>query len=284
MKNRGVILGRKPTDYIAGASPIIYEARNPSGDWTPYLPPGEWQRSTVAPIADTMSCVTYSALNSIETQENFLTGLQVDYADRWTAKRSGTTELGNWLYKVADTIRNDGLVLETDYPDSDYHSFAEYMANIPEPLTSQLLAKGKEWLVQWDLAYEWVEVSKVSFLHHLKQSPLQIVIPGHAVLNFNCPDDVVKYLDSYEPWVKQTTHGNIQDALKLVLTKKIMSNALIVTDGNQYGVVEWGTNPDGLETLLKSHGLGELPRKTGGNPDWDKINQMTKGRISYINH
>lgn len=221
VKNHGVILGRKEGDYIAGkVSSVIWENRNPSGDWTPYLPPGEWQRSLTSPIADTMSCVTYSALNSIETQEKFLTGQQVDYADRWTAKRSGTTEDGNRLSNVAETIRQEGLVLESEYPDSDYHSWAEYMKNIPEPLSSQLLAKGKKWLAKWEIKYEWVAVNKTSFLHELQHAPLQIVIPGHAVLNFYSPNDVIKYFDSYEPFLKQTYYANVQDALKIVLTLK----------------------------------------------------------------
>lgn len=65
IKNYGVILGSSPTTYGAGVLP--YEIRNPSGDWEPFIPPGEWQKSD---NGDSMSCVTFSAINSIETQEN----------------------------------------------------------------------------------------------------------------------------------------------------------------------------------------------------------------------
>src|SRR3972149_4039603 len=105
--NYGVILGTRSTDWLVGA--IQYEERNPSGDWTSCLPPGEWQKDLQTHV-DTMACVSFSALNSIEVQEKFLTGKQVDYSDRFTATMSGTTSQGNYLWKVADSLRKDGLV------------------------------------------------------------------------------------------------------------------------------------------------------------------------------
>lgn len=62
-----------------------------------------------------------------------------------------------------------------------------------------------------------------------------------------------------------------------------MTNAIIVTDGQKYGITEWGTTPDGLETLLKSHGLGELPRKDNGQPDWNAINAKVDAHLVYHN-
>ena len=103
--NRGVLLGQRDTDWVAGVIP--FEEINPSGNWTPHLPPGEWQTNHVV---DTMACVTFSALNSIETQIKFLTGQSINYSDRFTAKMSGTTPQGNWLYKVAP---KDGTVFGT---------------------------------------------------------------------------------------------------------------------------------------------------------------------------
>src|SRR3712207_6542899 len=91
--NHGVLEGRRDTDFVAGeeVGALPYEVRNETGDWTPFMPPGEWQASKKG---DSMSCVTFSALNSIEAQEKFLTGNQVNYSDRWTAKRSGATPEG----------------------------------------------------------------------------------------------------------------------------------------------------------------------------------------------
>ena len=58
MQNTGVILGQRETDWIGGTIP--FEELNPSGDWMPYLPPGEWQALS---NGDTMACVSFSALN-----------------------------------------------------------------------------------------------------------------------------------------------------------------------------------------------------------------------------
>src|SRR3990167_3896463 len=129
IQNNGVILGKRSTDYIGATLP--YEVRNPSGDWTPYIPPGERQWSY---NGDSMSCVSYSALNSIETQEQFLTNEQPNYSDRWTAKMSGTTREGNYLWKVADTIKELGLVLDVDYKTPDKYTWEEFHAEIPQPL------------------------------------------------------------------------------------------------------------------------------------------------------
>lgn len=63
---RGVILGTRPSDYAGGTLP--YEVRNPSGDWTPYLPVGEIQKSI---NEDWLDCVSRSYTNSIEIQEKF---------------------------------------------------------------------------------------------------------------------------------------------------------------------------------------------------------------------
>jgi len=70
-QNFGVLVGERSTDYHAdvkvGALP--YEIRNESGDYEPWLPPGEWQASD---RGDSMSCVTFGSLNAIETEMNRL--------------------------------------------------------------------------------------------------------------------------------------------------------------------------------------------------------------------
>lgn len=237
-KNHGVILGRRPTDYIAGVlSPLVWENRNPSGDWTPYLPPGEWQRLLVFPYTDFMDCVTESLQNVIETQEKFLTGEQEDLSGRWSAKENGTTEQGNWLSVVADHGRLHGFVLEKNYPDISAGTWADQYAPIPEPLATQLSEEGKRWLERWQIQYEFVEISKKSFLHELQHAPLQIVIPGHAIMSFYCPADVVKYFDTYEPFIKETTYSKLQDALKIVLTQKAMPKFFRVDDHGKLGIM-----------------------------------------------
>ena len=231
--NHGVILGQRPTDWVAGASTFItYEVRNESGDWRPYLPTKEIQYGK----EDSMSCVSFSAINAIEMQEKFLTGLESNYSDRWLAVMSNTTPQGNYLYIVADTIRKYGLVKEERYPAPPNYTFNEYHTKPSPELQTQLEKEGKEWLNEWDFKYEFVPATKESMLGHIKQAPLQIVIPGHAIVNFLCEQDIVNYFDTYNPHEKKTPYANVQAALKPLLTKKNMAKKFIINDGGKIGV------------------------------------------------
>lgn len=222
--NYGVILGQRPEDWVAGAiGALPYEVRLPSGQWKPHLPTAEKQRN----LLETMACVSFSACNCIETQEKHQTGKEVNYSDRWIAKMSGTTQNGNYLYKVGDTIRNYGMVLESDYPSTTNMTWDQYYADIPPAKLEELKAKGKKWLEKWDVKTEFIEGAGLGIWHtikedlikHLKHAPLQVVIPGHAVMNFYCEADV-NYFDTYKPFEKKTPYTNIQTAYKYVLTPK----------------------------------------------------------------
>ncbi len=215
VKNYGVKLGKRRDDLMAGAkvSALPYEVKNLRGDWWAFLPPGEWQKSD---DGDSMSCVTFSMLNAIETQEKQQTGVQVNYSDRWIAKMANTSRDGAYLYQVVDAIREFGLVKEESYPAPESYTWDEYHAPIPESLLSKLKAEGQEWLKKWDPSYEWVEVDFESLIKHIKHAPLDVVIPGHAIMNFKNEKDIIHYFDSYEPWLKQT--DRILAAMKILLT------------------------------------------------------------------
>lgn len=213
-KNYGVLMGYRPTDYVAGALPL--EERNPSGDWTQYVPEGEMQKTN---HVDSMACVSFSALNSIETQIKFLTGEKKNFSDRFTAKMSGTTPQGNYLYKVADSIRKDGLVDEEDWATSDTFDWAQYYADIPQAVKD----KGIRFLYDWDIKDEDIPFDRASLKKHLVHAPIQVVIPGHAILCINSLKDVDKIFDSYSPYLKTVPGGYagpIVYAKKIVLYKK----------------------------------------------------------------
>lgn len=213
--NYGVIEGKRASDYLGGTLP--YEERNPSGDWSSYLPPGEWQKNN---FFDTFACVTFSALNSIECQYKFLTDQYRNFSDRFTARMSDTIpNVGNTLWRVGDSIRADGLIDEPEWPAPDNYTEATYYSPIPQNKKD----KAKELLKEWSVAYEWIDTDKASLIKALKQSPIQVVIPGHAVLDFYTTDQVIKYFDSYEPFYKETEQ--ITWAFKYVLSpnKKTMS-------------------------------------------------------------
>lgn len=256
MINHGIISTEKrPADYLAGSFTLIsFEERNKTGDWRQFLPTKEIQYGK----EDSMSCVSFSACSAIEIQEKFLTGKEVNYSDRWIAKRSGTTPSGNWLYKVGDAVRHFGCVKESSYPAPPNYTFNQYHAEIPEPLLSQLEAEGQEWLKKWDVKTEFVPATKADMLRHIKHAPLQIVIPGHATVNFLCEADVVNYFDTYAPHEKKTPYANVEAAYKYVLTPKTMSKKFIINDGGKIGVavlegftgtVVFAKSPEALEDL-----------------------------------
>ena len=208
--NYGVIEGKRETDYLGGTLP--YEVRT-NGDWTPYLPSGETQTNSKI---DYMSCVTYSALNSIEAQYRFLTGKEINLSDRFTAKMSGTTPQGNYLYAVADSIRKDGVVPEEEWPTNISYTWEQHYADIPQSVKD----KAKEFLKDWEVTYEWIDFDRMEIMKHLKHAPIQVTIPGHAVLCFYTEEQVSKYFDSYAPYIKERTLPFVS-AMKIVLNKKM---------------------------------------------------------------
>ena len=217
-KNLGVINGDySKLTYVGGSIP--YEIRNPSGDWTPHLPVGEKQ----AGKEDWFDCVSRSLTNSVEIQEKFLTGTESNYCDRELAKETGTTRQGNYLDKVAEYARTTGLGQQTTYPDSG-GTFDEQYQVIPAEIKAKLNAEKSDWLNKWEIKYEKVGFDKPSLQYHLKHAPLQVVIPGHAVVNILSLKDVDTIFDSYLPHVKNVPSvyypGSIIYALKIVLYKK----------------------------------------------------------------
>ncbi len=237
----GVILGNRPEDWVAGSiGALSFEERNPSGDWRPYLPTREKQKGK----EDSMSCVSFSALSSIEMQEKFLTGKENNYSDRWIAKMSGTTAEGNYLWKVGDAVRNLGLVAETSYPAPLNFTFAQYHAEIPAAKKAELLAEGSVWKQKWDVKTEFINTSiglwstaREDLTKHLKHAPIQIVIPGHAIVNIFCEADLARYFDTYNPFEKTTPYSNIQTAYKYVLTPKNMYTTKKVKVNGAFGVL-----------------------------------------------
>jgi hypothetical protein len=207
--NTGVIdVDPDPSDWIAGGETgidptILLE----DGQYDDYLPDEEPQSFYFPSKFDTQSCVTFSATNNIETlitllwaqgklskrQTDFLrtegyinpqTG-KVNFSDRFTARVSGTTQDGNSLARVGDSIRRDhGLVPESDWPMPDWNTLKGksqdeiwqiYMAPIPP----EVYAKGRRFLEVFKINYQWVilvgeQTTPAIIREILKQGPFQI--------------------------------------------------------------------------------------------------------------
>lgn len=292
MKNTGVRI-QKPlaTDYIAGAETgIIYKEVNPLGDWTVQLPMDERQ---LGKFIDTMACVSFSALNSLEAQLNFgiyanplskeskwlVSNKYVDgnglvnISDRFTAKMSGTTKQGNYLGAVWDSIRHHGVLPEWDYPnDLDKFNWEEYYKEIPQELKD----KASKFLEIFETKYEWI-TSKNDIEKHLKQAPIQIVskvctpwnvetiIPTcgsgsqHATLLINQDTDHFDIFDHYEPFDKKLALDfAIPYMMKGVITAKSLITPLPpfhYTFILKIGVGQSGEGVKALQTALKIDGV-----------------------------
>jgi hypothetical protein len=256
IKNYGVIIEKRKTDYIAGKeSAIGYEAID--GNWERSLPTKEPQGFAF----DTMSCVTFSATNLIEDtiNEKIKLGLiskeatdkmkswgffdeqgSFNCSDRFTAKMSGTKTNGNTLQAVWDSIRKDGLVPESVWP-AGGKTWDEYMSEIPQ----QVKDFAKNILTVLDFQYEWLitgqcgtpDMAKIK--EALRQCPLQIAAPvcpadstgtyqpcgscitQHATIIYKADGENFWQFDSYDPYSKKLSkHYSMPYILKAVVTEK----------------------------------------------------------------
>jgi len=233
-KNFGVnIKPRRETDYFLGGSSLDETKINPSGDWSAYLPLKEYQNLGV----ETMACVIFSALNCLEIVLNFKYKESINFSDRFTAKMSNTTKRGNWMTIVGDSIRNDGLVLESDYP-SVWTNWDAYYKPIPQELI-HLGTKSKE---RYKINNEWIIPTNIEYLvNALKIAPIQIVVHAwdkqvngiyqrtekalnHAVVLINSvPGQYWEIFDSYDSIVKKLAWDyKIQHGFKYSIIKNKM--------------------------------------------------------------
>lgn len=214
-QNTGVIeVAPKSTDWFSsGETGIASAVRLVSGDWRPYLPPGEWQKDMPVGIDgfETDACVSFSANDFLETlgdwyiknniapftPENvqwlkdngyFNPDGTLNFSDRFTAKISGTTTNGNSLPAVWDSIHKNGLVPESAWPmplselKADTNNNGQttanwniYYAAVPD----SVVQLGLQFKARFTVNYEWVfspssPATNASIAEALKIAPLQI--------------------------------------------------------------------------------------------------------------
>jgi hypothetical protein len=227
MQNHGVLLGSGTKKLWAGGA-IPYEVVLPSGDWRPFVPTGEKQKDPT----ETMACVTFATLNSLETQEKQQTGVEPNWSDRFIAKLSGTTEQGNFADKPPETIRQIGLVKQEDWPVPSNYTWATYYTDIPQSVIDKAVKR--------EIAYEAIGTDKDSLSYHLKQCPIPVIIPeptpNHEVLLVHISGDTAYYFDSYSPYLKTINVSKIHYALKVVL-KGNMTKYFKVEDHGKLGIM-----------------------------------------------
>lgn len=248
-KNTGILHeDPKPSDYMIGASPIEHEVRLFNGNWEDYLPEDEWQKKN---NVETMSCVSFSALNSVEMQINWMLAHnklrqdtldflyqneyirdgKVNFSDKFIAILSETTPRGNYMEKVARTIRNYGMIPEQMLPFGEPKTWDEY--HNPAQITEEMKELGLEFLKHFVIRYEWVHTTntggllskqRADRLHHLRHAPLQMATERHATAYYLGVDKVRwgEY-DSYSPFRKDRSWTYFTPAcLKILVEEKSM--------------------------------------------------------------
>lgn len=181
--------------WIAGESPIEYKDRNVK--WHDYTSRPEPQNIGF----ETYSCVSYSALNCIETLMNFKIKKgefseinikwlkdngyfndeeKIDFSDRFLAIMSGTTKQGNSCDNVAEVIRKKGLIPESDFPMGG-KNFEQYHEK--KLITDSMLNKGQEFLKRFTVQHDFILIqgSKVTPIQALSyytlSCPIQVTAP-----------------------------------------------------------------------------------------------------------
>lgn len=201
----GVLIGQKPTDYIAGENSPLLPVPLTDGDWRPYKPKHEIQFMNAGfPNAfDTSYCTAFSGTDTIETifnfhlvKENFSSGDVawlndngyivdglVDFSDRFTGIMAGLGPNGGYLYQIAESIRKDGLIPGKMFPNKA-SSYKEYVNR--ELVTPEMVELGKQFAKRFPISYEWVSKDKAG--DWLKYSPLHCTV---RFANADKPEDVL---------------------------------------------------------------------------------------------
>ncbi len=176
--NKGLIIPEiHPDDLIQGTARSL-ETRylgagplQPDGNWEPYLPASEKQ----APGYETSACATFATLTAVEMLMNRKFKDKKNLSDRFVAKLSGTDpNAGNDPKKVAQFIRDNWSVLESEWATADAHSTEEFYADIPKEKKILAIARGAE----YEFGYEWIKPTLEGFKTALPHSPVCFSVPA----------------------------------------------------------------------------------------------------------
>lgn len=277
-KNSGLIPGFRRTDFVGGTIPYI--VRNPSGDWRQFVVRGEKQSYN---YVDVMGCVSFAANNVCEMQVKQQTGQEVNFSDRFLAKMSGTTPSGNWMYIVGDTLRKIGCVLEEEWPiPPEPFGWDGYYVNIPQFVIDKAKA---QFLDKYDVAYERLgligtDITVEDLKYHLKQAPLWVTIPGHAIdaVMVSADNKTFTYFDSYEPFLKTLPITQLDSVWKLVLTVKGVRMEVLQVSGEQTLVVKNGSGK--YFDIATTPDLFPLVKRILGIPDGAPLGFVSRTEVN----
>ncbi len=232
----GVVLGMRPTDYVAGvSSPIVYEVTRPDWDWRPliFAPDNQFY-----PTFDTWACTNFSPSNSRKLQLKNSTGEEYNFSERASAYLSGTRPgSGNYMTADPDSARKNGVFLNKDWPNE---ADTDSVMNWFKPLPLEVLRKA----IRFDEKYEWIDVTRESIKQNLKQAPVTIAIRAGSTVHDVCvvfvDDNGLWYFDSYP-------HETIENHLAITTQVPLAALKIITKAMNTiYFVHRKGTGEYGL--------------------------------------
>lgn len=227
--NTGVYFKERPEDFKAGSETNVQEeVRLESGDWEAYKPTDEWQRKKVGNNLgyDTLSCVTFSAINSVEMQIELLIEKgevseetqarmkelgyfdedgKVNFNEWFSSILNGTTADGNFLQAPWDSFRKDGLLPQKDGKNVNDFATQSQWLDI-RGITEAMREKAKKFNEMFEIKYEWVVYGKAEawkdFDKHVKHAPLHVLLPTDS--NWNKKDGVVP-----DPKLSSVNHATL---------------------------------------------------------------------------
>lgn len=148
-KNYGFVPSVIEADhYVLGSAELPRIILQANRNWKEFLPKWESQINGY----ETYGCTVFGTLNAIETYLKRLVPKDYDYSERFNYILAGVRSPGSDPHFVSEIVRKYGLIeqKELSMPQS-YDDFIK-----PDPMTTDKLALGQEWMKQYSFGHEWV--------------------------------------------------------------------------------------------------------------------------------
>lgn len=268
LHNTGLLTEFSPSIWLAADIP--YEVVLESGNWLPYNVGAEKQKDPV----ESMGCVTFSLGNNLEIQHKFK-GIDINLSDRFTAKMSDTQMNGNTFERVADSMRNIGVVREETWPNSPKaQTWAEYYRMPPQEVINKAVKVDFNYAII-PRATDW----SAQLQKYLKQSPLWITWPAdpyHAMTLMRVSGSTAYVKDHYQD-IKTVKVSDIAIAAVVKLNKLInfMDNIVIYKNGSEYQLAHKAKSEEGFAQQLFDAGASHL-LTSEGKPNWVEIDKVAR--------
>lgn len=212
----------------------------PDGQWDAFLPTPEYQDR----YTQTESCTSFNTLKAVQTLLKQEFGDITNWSDRFLASISGTTPSGNDPHTVAEHLRKQGTVYETEWPYTpDINTIGKYLQTPPFDLNVKAQV---EFRGQYDFAHQYVGTDPQSMMNALQFSPLGVdvfawnlsdndgiyhrqgQISEHWTMVYGyVPGKYWKCLDSYPPYEKKLAWDFGFTMIKqYTLHKTVLDNSL----------------------------------------------------------